>query len=260
EEGFARVPVAHVLVFGVVDVLPGQGVLQLGGGDGDAVDEQSQVQRPSLAVVPGGVTQLSGEAEPVGVVVGEGVLGNGVGGLEVGESELQPFDGDAFAKDVEGALGVDPLGERLGEGGLGLVTGAVAAGGQLLESVGLGGTEEGEELSSVQRQFGVVAVVVALGPTTVQHRGHDVALEGVLVVHGAHDRSAPRAVVTSICPVTAAVISARLRSSRRSIWRVKAARRISTSTSELFTSLTAFLCSSRETKGIGNDLTLLLLV
>src|SRR5699024_2035948 len=60
EEGFARVPVAHVLVFGVVDVLPGQGVLQLGGGDGDAVDEQSQVQRPALAVVPGGVTQLSG--------------------------------------------------------------------------------------------------------------------------------------------------------------------------------------------------------
>ena len=136
---------------------------------------------------PGGVTQLSGDAEPVGVVVGEGVLGDGVGGFEVGESELQPFDGDAFAKDVEGALDVDPLGERLGEGGLGLVAGAVAAGGQLLEGVGLGGTEEGEELSGVQRQFGAVGTVVALDPTTVQHRGHDVAFEGVLVIHGAHD-------------------------------------------------------------------------
>src|SRR5699024_6066529 len=156
--------------------------------------------------------------------------------------------------------GVDPLGERLGEGGLGLVAAAVAAGDQLSEGVGLGGTEEGEELSGVQRQFAAAAVVVALGPPTLQHRGQDVALEGVLVVHGAHDRSAPRAVVTSICPVTAAVIRARLRSSRRSIWRVKDASRISTSTSEPFTSLTAFLCSSRETKGIGNDLTLLLLV
>lgn len=44
EERLARVTVALVLLDGVVDGLLGERVLQLEGGDGQAVDEQDQVE------------------------------------------------------------------------------------------------------------------------------------------------------------------------------------------------------------------------
>ena len=44
EEQLARVAVAFVLLDGVFDGLLGQAVLELKGGDGQAVDEQAQIQ------------------------------------------------------------------------------------------------------------------------------------------------------------------------------------------------------------------------
>ena len=47
EELFARVAVAAVLLDGVLDGLLGQAVLELKSGNGQAVDEQAQIQRPT---------------------------------------------------------------------------------------------------------------------------------------------------------------------------------------------------------------------
>ncbi len=50
EQPLARVAVAAVLLDGVLDRLLGEAVLQLEGGDGQAVDEQAQVERAARLV------------------------------------------------------------------------------------------------------------------------------------------------------------------------------------------------------------------
>src|SRR5690606_33698917 len=69
----ARVPVALVLLEGVLDRLLGQAVLQLEGGDGQAVDEEAQVERALRLVAA--VAELPGDAEAV--------RGISLGGLHV---------------------------------------------------------------------------------------------------------------------------------------------------------------------------------
>ena len=73
EEQLPRVAVAAVLLDGVLHRLLGQVVLQLKGGDGQAVDEQAQVQGAPRLVAA--VAQLAGDAEAVG--------GKALGGLDV---------------------------------------------------------------------------------------------------------------------------------------------------------------------------------
>ena len=63
EQQLARVAVALVLLDGVVDRLLGEAVLQLEGGDRQAVDEQRQVERELRLVAA--VAQLAGDAEAV---------------------------------------------------------------------------------------------------------------------------------------------------------------------------------------------------
>ena len=64
EQQLARVAVALVLLDGVVDRLLGEAVLQLEGGDRQAVDEQAQVERELRLVAA--VAELAGDAEAVG--------------------------------------------------------------------------------------------------------------------------------------------------------------------------------------------------
>ncbi len=63
EELLARVAVALVLLDGVVDRLLGQAVLQLEGGDRQAVDEEAEVERALRLVAA--VAELARDAEAV---------------------------------------------------------------------------------------------------------------------------------------------------------------------------------------------------
>ena len=63
EQLLARVAVALVLLDGVLDGLLGQAVLQLEGGDRQAVDEQAEVERELRLVAA--VAELAGDAEAV---------------------------------------------------------------------------------------------------------------------------------------------------------------------------------------------------
>ena len=66
EEQLARVAVALVLLDRVLDRLLGEAVLQLEGGDRQAVDEQAEVERELRLVAA--VAELAGDAEAVGRV------------------------------------------------------------------------------------------------------------------------------------------------------------------------------------------------
>ena len=66
EELLARVAVALVLLDGVLDRLFGEAVLQLKGGDRQAVDEEAQVEGELRLVAA--VAKLAGDAETVGRV------------------------------------------------------------------------------------------------------------------------------------------------------------------------------------------------
>ncbi len=100
EELLARVAVALVLLDGVVDGLLGEAVLQLEGGDGQAVDEEAQVER-ELGLVAA-VAQLAGDAEAVGGVALAGLRvarrGRAVEEVEVVRAVL-----DAVAQHVDDA-------------------------------------------------------------------------------------------------------------------------------------------------------------
>ena len=63
EQPLPRVAVALVLLNGVLDRLLGQAVLQLEGGDRQAVDEQAEVERELRLVAA--VAELPGDAEAV---------------------------------------------------------------------------------------------------------------------------------------------------------------------------------------------------
>jgi hypothetical protein len=63
EELLPRIAVAAVLLDGILDRLFGEAVLKFKRGEGQAVDEQAQVQRPARLI--GAVTQLTSDAETV---------------------------------------------------------------------------------------------------------------------------------------------------------------------------------------------------
>jgi hypothetical protein len=73
EEFLARVAIALKLLNRVLDRLLGQAVLQLEGGDGQAIDAESEIER-ALGFVTA-VTKLTGDAEPI--------CGVKLGGLDV---------------------------------------------------------------------------------------------------------------------------------------------------------------------------------
>ena len=158
EEGLARAAVPLVLPDGLVERLLGDAVLELEGEDGEAVDEEPDVQR-ALGVVAA-VAELAGDAE---LVLAEAALGRLVlgRGRAVEEVEVVGAVLDAVAEDLDGAAFGDlalESGQELAAGGAVFVE-AEGGGG-----VGLGGVEEGAELDEVDAVLAVVVVVVAGGP------------------------------------------------------------------------------------------------
>ena len=152
EGDVGRVPVRAVLGDGVLDVLVGEGVLQLGGGGRDAVDEERQVDGLVGVRVVG---ELAGDGDAVGVVEGRECGGEAVGGLEVGELDRDAEVNDAVAEDVDGAAVVEFRGEALGEAALGGVGVVAVATEERLPFLGLGRADEGEQFGGVEPEDGV---------------------------------------------------------------------------------------------------------
>ena len=158
KELLARAPVPLVLPNGVVHRLLGEAILELEGEDGEAVDEQPDVQR-ALGVVTA-VAKLAGHAEPVlpEAALSCLVLGRG---RAVEEVDVVGAVLDAVAEDIDRAALRDlalETGEELAAGGAVLVEAEGGCG------VGLGGVEEGAELDEVDAVFAVVVAMVAGGP------------------------------------------------------------------------------------------------
>ena len=84
EQRLARVAVGLVLPDRVLDGLAGERVLELGGEDGDAVEEQHHVE---ALLVPGAVPDLAGDREEVGGVQPPRFLVEPARGTEVREPE-----------------------------------------------------------------------------------------------------------------------------------------------------------------------------
>ena len=88
-----------VLVDRVTDALREIG-LQLGRGDGDAVEDEDQVE---AILVVRRITDLADDAEPIGVVAGDDVGVHRQSGFELGETQLllHAQDVDPVAEDVQ---------------------------------------------------------------------------------------------------------------------------------------------------------------
>ena len=199
EELLAGIAVALVLLDRVFHRLLGEAVLQLEGGDRQAVDEQTQVQR-QLRVVAA-VLELAGDAEAVQPVEGPGLL---VPRRRRAAEQVDPMRAvlDPVAQDVDGpALGDLPLqaGQEL------LPRRAVLAEGQQLGDVRLGRGEECGELDEVHAVLAVVVARVAAYPAhavagrplarcaplrriaiSARHRRADEALQPPLAGVGGH--------------------------------------------------------------------------
>ena len=158
EELLARVAITLVLLHGVIHRLLGQAVLQLEGGDGQAVDEQAQVQG-KLGLVAA-VAQLPRDAEAVLPVLGLGLL------VPRRRRAIEQVDLvrpviHALADHVDGpALADLPLqpGQELPP------RRAVLPQVQRCRDLGLRGAEEGRKLRQIDAELPVVVLGVAAGP------------------------------------------------------------------------------------------------
>ena len=158
EELLAGVAVPFVLLHRVVNRLLGQAVLQLEGGDGQAVDEQTQVQR-ELGFVPA-VAELPGHAEAVLPVEEPGPLVSrrrrAVEQVDLVRPALDPL-----AQHVNRA----PLGDlALQASQESTPRRTVPAQVQQFRDLGLRGAQEGRELRQVDAVLPVVVLRVAAYP------------------------------------------------------------------------------------------------
>jgi hypothetical protein len=171
--------VRAVLLDGVVDVLTGGLGLDLRGGDGDAIEEQGEVE----GVVGGafGVVELAGDGGAVGVVRLAELGGELVGGFGVAEGQLDAEVGDADAKHVDGAAAVELVGDALGDALAGPVLGAVQPD-ELGPLFGLAGMKERKQFGDVEAELPVVGLGVASVPAAAGEALGDLELEGVLEV------------------------------------------------------------------------------
>ena len=158
EQSLARVAVAPVLLDRILDRLLGEAVLQLEGGDGQAVDEQAQVERAARLVHAVGELTRDREA-----VLGVQSLGLGVARRRraVEKIEVHRPVLHALAQHIDDAAFAD-LGREAGEELQAVDVLGVIGHRQLLERLGLGSAQEGEELGHIER-LGAVVVLRAAG-------------------------------------------------------------------------------------------------
>ena len=140
EERLAGVAVLAVLADGVPDVLAVEGVLELGGEDGNAVEEEGEVEALLVVLAE---AELPHDGEEVGRVQALQLFVEAARGAEVREPELAARVLDAVAQHVEGATAGDLAREpgkeaRLHVGAVVLL--------ELLPLPGLGGEEEVDDV------------------------------------------------------------------------------------------------------------------
>ncbi len=219
EQPLARVAVALVLLDGILDGLLGEAVLQLEGGDRQAVDEQAQVERAARLVHA--VGELARDREAVLRVQSLG-LGVARRRRAVEQIEVHRPVLHALAQHIDDAALAD-LGREAGEELEAVDVLRVVRVGhrQLLERLGLGGAQEGEELRHIER-VGAVEVLRAAGevasaakrlaspPTesgsdgeTIHagHVPHDERFEALLAGVGGHATASSSAASASIAQI-----------------------------------------------------------
>ena len=158
KEPLAWLAVALVLLHGIGHGLLGQAVLQLEGGDGQAVDEEAQVEGQGVPIAA--VAQLPGDAETVMRVT---LGGDRIAGRRraVEQVELVRPVLDAVAQHVDhAALRNLPLQPRQELAPRRAVLGQVQRGGRL----GLGDLQEDGELHQVDAVLAVVVVPITQQP------------------------------------------------------------------------------------------------
>ncbi len=158
EEQFLGVAVALVLLHGILHRLLGEAVLQLEGGDGQAVEEEAEVQR-ELGVVRAEM-QLAGDAEAVvGILLLRGLVAQR--GRGVVQVDVQRTIVEAFAQHVDHTL----LGDHaLQAGQEGAAAVAVVGQVQFFGDPGLCGFQEEAQLAQVHGVGLVVIGTVAGDP------------------------------------------------------------------------------------------------
>ena len=161
EERLARVAVGLVLADRVLDVLRVERVLELGGEDRDAVQEQHEVE---ALLVLRAVAELAHRGEEVRCMEPPGLLVEAARGAEVREPELAARVLDAVAQHVERAAPLDLGGEALQE----LLSHRRAV--VLLELLPFLGLRGEDEVHRVARQETERAVVVLGTPPAVAAR------------------------------------------------------------------------------------------
>lgn len=176
------VPVEAVLIDGIPYAL-GEIRFQFGGGHGNAIDEQHQVQR--ILWVVRGVTHLAHHAQAVG---GVGLLDGRVDAqcrfeLHQGKRLLDAEYFHTPAQHLQGALLVQafahPLGQNLGQAGPMCL-------GERLPTIGLGGFNPAQQVGQEQRILPVVVGGIAFGvePAVLAQVLADGGFEMVFLVDG----------------------------------------------------------------------------
>ena len=178
--GLARQRVFHravvaVLALGVFHALL-ELAFQLQRGDGDAVDEQHQIQTRvvlALAVV-GGIRHLRHHAQAVALVALEGVRVHAVVGLEATRLDLHPRQLEAMAQYIQGAVLLQLAHQLLHQRGFRVVGVGL---GELVPALRPGLLEVTEKVLGIQRRAPVIAAGRAGEPALGDHGGDDVLLE-----------------------------------------------------------------------------------
>ncbi len=164
EQGCMGVAVLPVLLLGGGRLLAGHRVLQLAGGDGQAVDEQRQVQ---LVVGLGVVAQLAHHAQAVLVVQVPDRRIQVVAGFEVRQQDLLAMELEAPAQHRQHTEGIQGLGKGLDEEIRKRRTMDRLEPGP---GLGLGVHDEGEHIRRNQRPLHVEARVDGQGLVRVERR------------------------------------------------------------------------------------------
>ena len=140
EQWFAGIAGGLVLVDRVFDVLAREGVLQFGCEQGDAIEEQHQIE---AVLIAGAVAELAHHGEEIGAMEPAGFFVQAAGGLEVGEAELTAGILDPLAQHIQGAAALDLGGNTAQEL---LAHGGAMVLGELLPWLRLGGEHEVEQV------------------------------------------------------------------------------------------------------------------
>ena len=156
EERLAWVPVGPVLVDRVLDVLAGERVLELGGEDRDAVQEEREIDARFVLLAE---VELADDREEVGGVQALEFLVEAARRAEVGEAEPAARVPDAVSEDVERSASRDLAGEPAEEAGLHVGPVVLL---QLRPFLRLGGQQEVEDVRRDQAEPAVVVGLLAL--------------------------------------------------------------------------------------------------